>query len=86
MLAKAEADLERFVNRPQYGGHREFDHGMLNVPLSQRGDIDADASAIWSCGIDSRAPAMSTVTLLRFQRTTVSQPPDSDQRTSVHPL
>lgn len=42
MLAKAEADLERFVNRPQYGGHREFDHGMLNVPQSQRGDIDAD--------------------------------------------
>ena len=42
MLAKAEADLERFVNRPQCGGHREFDHGMLNIPQSQRDDIDAD--------------------------------------------
>ena len=41
MLAKAEADLDRFVNRPQYGG-REFDHGMLNIPLAKRGNIDAD--------------------------------------------
>ena len=41
MLAKAEADLAAFINRPQYGG-REFDHGMLNVPLAKRGDIDAD--------------------------------------------
>lgn len=42
MLAKAEADLAAFINRPQYGG-REFDHGMLNLPLSKRGSIDADS-------------------------------------------
>ena len=41
MLAKAEADLAAIINRPQYGG-REFEHGMLNLPLSKRGSIDAD--------------------------------------------